>query len=92
MSMTRAPHRSPDPDWFDAWFDDLFPEEDGPTYPPKYIWLTLDWNYQRVYRAIRTGELMALRVTPTDTYSTYEVPREALRAWLLSMNTVELAR
>ncbi|AOY57202.1 MULTISPECIES: excisionase family DNA-binding protein [Desulfococcus] len=64
------------PEWFDTWFDAKFPEEE---YGPKDIRRIMGIGKSRVYRAIDSGELEAIRVG-----TWWLVPRPALKAWLLA--------
>lgn len=67
-----------EPEWFQEAFNDLFPAEKA-TLAPKQIYLTLGWPKDRVYRAIKRNNLDAYDFGGKQ----YEVPRTALKKWLL---------
>lgn len=65
------------PDWFDDWFGDHFPEKEK-TISPKNAWKRLNISKDRIYRAIRYGDLDAIRIG-----GRWTIPRPAFRQWLI---------
>lgn len=65
------------PEWFDEWFQRLFPPQDF--YTPKEICYTLQSSKSTIYQALSEGALEAFRVGKS-----WRVPHGCLRDWLLS--------
>ena len=64
------------PRWFSLWFERVFGHQDA--YLPSDVARRLGRSPHVVYRAIRSGNLGALRLGPR----TYVIPRPALVDWL----------
>jgi len=64
------------PKWFGDWFRYRFPKGEDPFRPPE-VWQQIDCSKSAVYRAIRNGDLRAIRVG-----GRYVIPRPGLRTWL----------
>jgi len=71
-----------EPEWFPDWFSRLFVRE---TYPPSLVIRKLNLQKDRVYKAMYTGELDALK-----TNGRWFIPRPALKSWLLKCYTLNL--
>jgi len=65
------------PEWFDEWFQRLFPPQDF--YTPKEIYLSLQASKSTIYQSLSEGAIEAVRIG-----SAWRVPRVCLRRWLLS--------
>jgi hypothetical protein len=65
------------PEWFEEWFDRLFPVEEEP-YGPLLVASRLKVNKNVVYRALLSGELEGIKCI-----GRWVIPRRALKKWLL---------
>ena len=66
------------PEWFDKWFKRNFP--DKPIYSVADVQHALGWDSSdKVYRAIRCGDLIAFRIGKRG----YAISRDALKEWLI---------
>ena len=73
------------PDWFPDWFDEHVPHPDGDGFKPLELAATLGLGKDVVYHALDDGRLEGDR-GPAG----WSVPREAVRLWLVSANTLNL--
>ncbi len=70
--MTEIPEKII-PDWFPAWFDNLFQKE---TTTPSYIHRRLGIQKDIIYRALWRGELEAIGPP-------WVIPKPALKTWFI---------
>ncbi|MDM8553495.1 DNA-binding protein [Desulfococcaceae bacterium HSG7] len=63
------------PEWFENWFSSLFLRK---AYSPTFIIVKLNIKKDRVYRAIASSELEAIKIG-----GRWLVPTPAIKNWLL---------
>jgi len=67
-------------DWFDEYFNNLFPEPEKYNYTPDKIAKRIDRTSQTIYNALRSSQLEGMKLGKNK--GTWIIPKKALYKWL----------